>query len=139
MTYGLTDAPSGLTITLSAKTREELYKDAAKAALEAAYGPGVNEPATDGQTYPVQGAGRTEAEILRTFVAECLEAARRAEGTLLPPRWLSFDEGRVTANLVLAPKRTSVRDLEPAVTGAFASEGSFPDFRATLAFGEASH
>ena len=139
MTYGLTDAPSGLTITLSAKTREELYKDAAKAALLAAYGPDVNEPPAEGQFYPVQGAGRTEAEILRTFVAECLEAARRADGTLLPPRWLSFDEGRVTANLVLAPKKTAVRDLEPAVTGSFTSEGAFPDFRATLAFGEPSH
>lgn len=137
MTYGLSETPSGLTITLAARTRDELYHEAAKAALEAAYG-GAPAAVAGGQTYPVQGAGKDEAEILRTFVAECLDAAHLAPGTLLPPRWLAFDEGRVTANLVLAEAKTPSRDLEPALHGALETAGSFPDFRATLAFSIAS-
>ena len=139
MTYGISETPSELTINLSATTRDELYREAAKAALDAVYGGAPATGATDGQTYPVQGAGLTEGDRLQTFVAECFEAARRAPGTLQAPRWLSFDEGRVTANLVLALPKAPVRALEPALHGAFEATGVFPEFRATLAFRIASH
>ena len=134
MTYGISETPSGLTITLAAKTRDELYGDAVKAALEAAYGCVPPAGESDGQTYPVQGAGLDDATMLGTLFEECFVAARRAEGTLHPPRWLSFDEGRVTANLAFSTPKTPVRSLTPALHGAVETSGAFPDFRATLAF-----
>ncbi len=139
MSYGISQTPSGLTITLAAKTRDELYRDAAKAALEAVYGGAPPAGAADGQTYPVQGAGLGEGDTLRTFVTRCFEAARQAPGTLHAPRWIAFDEGRVTANLELSTPRTPARSLDPALHGAFEAAGAFPDFRATLAFSLASH
>lgn len=134
MSYGISETPNGIRIDLAAKTREELYRDAVKAALEAIYGGTQPEGASDGQTYPVQGAGLGEAETLQTLFAECFEAARRAEGTLHAPRWLAFDEGRVTANLALSTPAAPVRALEPALHGAFEAAGAFPDYRATLSF-----
>ena len=106
MTYGISETPSGLTITLAAKTRDELYGAAVKAALEAVYGGAPPAGESDGQTYPVQGAGLDDADMLRTLFDECFVAARRADGTLHPPRWLAFDEGRVTANLALSTPKT---------------------------------
>jgi hypothetical protein len=139
VTYGISETPSGLTITLAATTRDELYREAVKAALEAVYGAAPPAGESDGQTYPVQGAGLDDAGMLRTLFEECFVAARRAEGTLHPPRWLAFDEGRVTANLALSTPKTPVRTLTPALHGAVATAGAFPDFRATLAFTVASH
>jgi hypothetical protein len=139
VSYGISQTPTGLTITLAATSREELYRDAVRAALEAAYGGVPPAGTSDGQTYPVQGAGLGESEILRTFFAECLEAARRAPGTLRAPRWLAFDEGRVTANLELSTPKSPPRVLEPALHDAFRAEGAFPDFRATLAFSSPAH
>ena len=139
MTYGISETPSGLTITLAAKTRDELYGDAVKAALEAVYGGAPPAGESDGQTYPVQGAGRDDAEMLRTLFEECFVAAGRAEGTLHPPRWLAFDEGRVTANLALSAPETPVRALTPALHRAVETAGAFPDFRATLTFNLAEH
>ncbi len=134
MTYGISETPSGLTITLAAKTRDELYRDAVNAALEAVYGGTPPAGESDGQTYPVQGAGLDDAGMLRTLFRECFEAAGRADGTLHAPRWLAFDEGRVTANLALSTPKTPVRALEPALHGALETSGAFPDFRATLSF-----
>jgi hypothetical protein len=139
VTYGISETPSGLTITLAATTRAELYREAVKAALEAVYGAAPPAGESDGQTYPVQGAGLDDAGMLRTLFEECFVAAQRAEGTLHPPRWLAFDEGRVTANLALSTPKTPVRTLTPALHGAVATAGAFPDFRATLAFTVASH
>jgi hypothetical protein len=134
VTYGISETPSGITITLEAKDRHELYREAVAAALEAVYGGAPPAGASDGQTYPVQGAGLDDAGMLRTLFSECFGAARRAEGTLHPPRWLAFDEGRVTANLALSTPKTPVRELTPALPGALETSGAFPDFRATLAF-----
>ena len=139
MSYGISETPNGITIDLAAKTREELYRDAVSAALEAVYGGAPPAGDSEGQTYPVQGAGLAEGDVLRTLFSECFEAARRAEGTLHPPRWLAFDEGRVTANLVLSTPPAPVRALEPALRGAFTSTGAFPDYHATLAFTFAGH
>ncbi len=139
MSYGISATPSGITIELAAKTRDELYRDAVNAALEAVYGGTPPSGDSEGQTYPVQGAGLKDDEILRTLFAECFEAARRAPGTLHAPRWLAFDEGRVTANLALSTPAAPVRTLEPALHGAFTSTGAFPDYRATLAFSVAAH
>ena len=139
MTYGISETPTGLTITLAAKTRDELYREAVKAALEAVYGGTPPAGASDGQTYPVQGAGLDDAGMLRTLFEECFVAARRADGTLHPPRWLAFDEGRVTANLALSTPKAPVRALTPALHGALETTGAYPDFRATLAFGLGSH
>jgi hypothetical protein len=134
VTYGISETPSGLTVTLAAKTRDELYRVAVKAALEAVYGGVPPAGESDGQTYPVQGAGLDDAAMLRTLFEECFTAARRADGTLHPPRWISFDEGRVTANLALSAPKAPVRALAPALHGALETEGAFPDFRAKLEF-----
>ena len=75
------------------------------------------------------GRGAQEGDILRTFVTECFEAASRAPGTLRAPRWLAFDEGRVTANLALSTPKAPAREFDPALHGAVATEGAFPDFR----------
>jgi hypothetical protein len=139
VTYGISEKGSSLTITLSAKTREELYRDAVRAALEAVYGGAPPAGDSDGSTYPVQGAGLDEAEMLRTLFAECFVAAARAGGTLHPPRWIAFDEGRVTANLGLSKPKAPVRALAPALHGAIETSGAFPDFRATLGFSVPSH
>jgi hypothetical protein len=139
VSYGISESPTGIRIELAAKTREELFRDAVSAALQAVYGGSPPAGESDGQTYPVQGAGTAEDEVLKTLVAECFEAARRAPGTLHAPRWLAFDEGRVTANLALSTPAAPVRALEPALHGAFTSAGSFPDYRATLAFTVAGH
>ncbi len=139
MAYGISETASGLTITLAAKSRDELYRDAVNAALEAVYGGEPPAGASDGQTYPVQGAGLAEGDILRTFVTECFEAARRAPGTLHAPRWLAFDEGRVTANLALSTPKTTARALDTTLHGPFESTGAFPDFRAKLSFSVPSH
>jgi hypothetical protein len=138
VTYGISETPSGLTITLAAKTRDELYREAVRAALEAVYGGAPPAGESDGQTYPVQGAGLDDAAMLRTLFEECFVAARRAEGTLHPPRWIAFDEGRVTANLALSTPKAPARPLTPALHGSLQTAGTFPDFRATLAFSLAS-
>jgi hypothetical protein len=139
VTYGISETPSGLTITLAAKNRDELYREAVKAALEAVYGGAPRAGESDGQTYPVQGAGLDDAGMLRTLFSECFVAAKRAEGTLHPPRWIAFDEGRVTANLAMSRLKSPVRELTPALHGALETEGAFPDFRAKLAFSLGSH
>ncbi len=138
MSYGISETPDGITIRLAARTREELYRDAVCAALEAAYGGTPPAGTSNGQTYPVQGAGLKDDDILRTLFAECFDAVHRAPGTLHAPRWLAFDEGRVTANLALSTPASPARSLAPALHGAFLSAGAFPDFRATLAFTLAS-
>ena len=93
MAYGISETPSGLTITLAAKTRDELYRDAVRAALEAAYGGKPPAGASDGQTYPVQGAGLKEGDILRTFLSPVFRGCERAAGTLRAPRWLALRRG----------------------------------------------
>lgn len=139
MTYGISETPSGLTITLAAKDRDELYREAVKAALEAVYGGAPPAGESDGATYPVQGAGLDDAAMLSTLFSECFVAARRASGTLHPPRWIAFDEGRVTANLAMSTPKAPVRDLTPALHGGIETSGTFPEFRATLAFTRAAH
>ena len=69
MSYGISETPTGITISLAAKTREELYRDAVKAALEAVYGGAPPEGESDGQTYPVQGAGLAEFPDYRATLA----------------------------------------------------------------------
>jgi len=139
VSYGISQTPNSLTITLAARTRDELYRDAVNAALEAAYGGAPKAGRSDGSAYPVQGAGLDDAAMLRTLFEECFVATRRADGTLHPPRWIALDEGRVTANLTLSTPKAPVRTLTPALHGAVETAGSFPDFRATLAFSLASH
>jgi len=46
-----------------------------------------------------------DEDLLAGLAEDLLRAVREEPGTLLPPRWLAFDERRVTANLpLLAPK-----------------------------------
>lgn len=123
------DPRSGSTlISLSATNREEFVRDLVASLLEAAYGK-TSGAASGGRVVPIQAAGADDAEILARLAADTLRAVRETAGRLLPPRWISLDEGRVTATLpvasnggpgpMLAAYRTSV-------------ERPLPDLKATL-------
>jgi len=87
---------------LAATSREEFVRDLVASLLEAAYGkPSAAAPAA-GQVVPIQTAGADEAEILSHLAAETLRAVHETAGTLLAPRWIAFDEQRVTATLPVA-------------------------------------
>lgn len=99
MSYTLSATGDDIEISIDAATREELFRDAVIASLEAAYG-GKPEPGDlEGQVVPIQAVGNDDREMLSELVAECLTAVRGSASVLQPPRWLAFDIGRVTANL----------------------------------------
>jgi len=99
LTYGLTTTPKGVEAALSCATRDEFYRDAVAATLEVAYG-GIQPTGTnEGAVVPIQAAGGDDIQMLRELVGDCLLAVGATGGTLHSPRWLSFDSGRVTANL----------------------------------------
>jgi hypothetical protein len=65
----------------------------------------------EGQVVPVQAVGETDREILEQLVQGCLEAAHQTKGTLRSPRWLGFDEDRVTVTMPVTTPRTPPRDV----------------------------
>ncbi len=107
MTYGLTTTPRGVEAKLSAATRDEFYRDAVTATLEA-------QGDYDGSVVPIQATGDDDIGILRDLVSDCLTAVSDARGTLHPPRWLSFDTGRVTANLPATSPASTIRPVASA-------------------------
>jgi len=111
LTYGLTKTPRGFEAKLSARTREEFYRDAVTATLEVAYGGAPPAGEYEGAVVPIQAAGDDDIEIVKELVDDCLLAVDSAGGTLHPPRWLSFDTGRVTANLPGTTGRTAAHKI----------------------------
>jgi hypothetical protein len=105
--HELKEGPDSIELSLTAGGREELFRAALEGVLAAAY-PKAPEGKGDGQVVPVQAAGADDETLLAGLVEDTLRAIREEPGTLLPPRWLAFDEHRVTANLpLLAPKAES--------------------------------
>jgi hypothetical protein len=103
--YELKESTEAIELTVSATSREELFRAALAGALEAAYGAQVPEGSSEGRVVPVQAAGDTDDVLLAGLVDDALRATSEEAGTLRPPRWLAFDEKRVTATLpVHAPK-----------------------------------
>jgi len=124
------DATShGAVISLTAKSREEFVRDLVAALLEAAYGKLPAAAPADGRMVPIQSAGAGESEILSHLTADTLRAVHETSGTLLAPRWIAFDEQRVTATLPVAGGASFGRLLTARRA---ALESPLPDLRATL-------
>ncbi len=105
MSYTIETAPHGALISLSATSREEVVRDLVASLLEATYGTGASTAAATGQMVPIQAAGGDDGALLSNLAAGTLRAIGETDGKLLPPRWLAFDEKRVTAHLpVVLPK-----------------------------------
>ena len=128
MPYTVDSTATATVISLSAKSRAELVRDLVASVLEAAYG-GTSTAPAEGQIVPIQAAGEGEAELLTNLAADTLRAVRETPGTLLPPRWLAFDEKRVTATLPVAGGAAASRDLVPRSA---AVERSLPDFKGRI-------
>jgi len=106
--HELKESPEMIELSVSVPDREELFRASLAGVLEAAYGANREEGADEGRFVPVQAAGDSEDALLAGLVEDTLRAIRVEPGTLRPPRWLAFDERRVTANLpLLLPKAPS--------------------------------
>jgi len=108
--HELKESPDSIEISVTAAGREELFRAALEGVLSAAC-PRVPEGKGDGRVVPVQAAGADDETLLAGLVEDTLRAVREEPGTLLPPRWLAFDEHRVTANLPLAGPKAEDRGL----------------------------
>jgi hypothetical protein len=134
--YNLSRSSDRLAIALAAGSREELVRDLIAAVLEASYGgtpPAASGAAAEAVFVPIQASGNDEPELLAHLAADALRAVAETDGILLPPRWLAFDEKRVTANLPVVPGSVRPRELpfsagRPAVT----IENGLPAFRGTV-------
>ncbi len=123
------DVRAGSTfISLSARSREEFVHDLVASLLEAAYGVLPEGPAAR-RVVPIQAAGTHEAEILAHLAADTLRAVGETAGKLLPPRWISLDEGRVTAVLPVVENGGPPPRL---MTRSTSLEHPLPELRATL-------
>ena len=131
--FELGDTETGVTIQLSATSREEAVRDLLAGLLQAAYTGTPQDGTADGQFVPVQAVGETFESLMADLVRDTLEAVRQAPGTLLPPRWLAFDEKRVTANLAMVPTLARRRGLRrPDLGPALKVESPLPALRATI-------
>ena len=129
MTYEIETTPSEATVTVHAVTREELFAHVLSAALAAAYAGTPPDGLYEGQVVPIQAVGDDDATLLRELVKDCLQAVRTAPGTLRPPRWMAFDEKRVTANLPMTAPRAGTKDVS------LRSAEVLPDLSARLVIG----
>ncbi len=130
MPYSIETRPNGALISLSATSREEFVRDLVTSLLEAAYGKSPASAGAPERVVPIQAAGSDEAELLANLAADTLRAVGATAGTLLPPRWLAFDERRVTVTLPVAGGRHHGPVL---AAGRATVERPLPDLRATLA------
>jgi hypothetical protein len=111
MSYSLKEIPGGIELDVTASGRESLVRESLAGVLEALYGKSSAGGTGSGQAIPLQAAGITLAQSLPELVGELLEAAPKSGSPLGAPRWLAFDEGRVTAAL---PVLDSVHSVAPA-------------------------
>lgn len=111
MTYEISESRGTIHVSILAASREELWRETIRAALDAAYVGGATTSEYDGQVFPIQAVGTDDGEVLTQLLHECFEAVRTAEGRLQPPKWMAFDERRVTANLPIVTPTTPARTL----------------------------
>jgi hypothetical protein len=129
VSYTIETRPHGAFISLAAKSREEFVRDLVASLLEAAYGKTPGAAVASGQVVPIQATGADDGALLAHLTADTLRAIRETEGTLLAPRWLAFDESRVTATLPVGLRSGPV----PILGSHRAMLASpLPDLRATL-------
>ncbi len=121
MPHELRTSPDEIELLVSSPDREGLFRDALTGILEAVYGAPLPEGRNEGQVVPVQASAGDDDALPVELVHDVLRAAREEDGTLGPPRWLAFDERRVTANL---PVRLPKADFRPLhVSGAAVETG----------------
>lgn len=125
MPHVLTERPDAVQVSVNVPSREELFRAALTGVLEAAYGPAVAEVSDAGRVVPVQAAGSGDDDLLADLVDDTLRAIRQEDGTLRPPRWLAFDENRVTAHLPLHSPRAPSRPLELSRAEVDSEEGGW--------------
>ncbi len=111
MPYTLGSGAGSTVISVTAKSREELVRDVVASLLQAAYDGAEAPGPAEGQMVPIQAAGDADAGLLAELVSGTLRAARETPGRLLPPRWIAFDEKRVTATLPVAGAAPPFRAL----------------------------
>ena len=116
MPHELMMSPDEIELRVTSPDRESLFRDALTGVLEAVYGAPLPEGKNEGQVVPVQASAGDDDALLVELVHDVLRAAREKEGVLRPPRWLAFDERRVTANLPVHLPKGDVRPLQ--VSGA---------------------
>lgn len=121
MPHELKERPDSIELSVTAPGREELFRSALEGILAASY-PAPPEGKGDGRVVPVQAAGSDDESLLAGLLEDTLRAIREEPGTLLPPRWLAFDEHRVTANLPMAGPRAESRALALEDASVSASE-----------------
>jgi hypothetical protein len=134
VSYTIETRPHGTLITLAATSREEFVHDLLASLLEAAYGKNPGAASASGQMVPIQATGADDRTLLAHLTEGMLRAIGETDGTLLAPRWLAFDESRVTATLPVGPRSGPVPVLIPH-RATLASP--LPDLRATLEVGTA--
>lgn len=125
MPHEIRESPETIELTVSAPTREELFREALAGVLEAACGAPLPGGAYEGQVVPVQAAGDDDDTLLVGLVDDTLRAVAEEPGNLQPPRWFSFDEKRVTATLPLHVPKLPARSLEVASVAVASSGGGW--------------
>lgn len=125
MPYELKESPEAIQLSVSAPSREELFRDALAGVLAATYGAPRPDGTSKGRVVPLQAAGNDEDVLLAGLVDEALRAAQEEAGTLQPPRWLAFDVNRVTANLPVQAPGAAVRPLEISRAEVESGEGEW--------------
>lgn len=111
MPHELKESPEAIELSVTAPTREELFREALAGILEVAYSNPVPEGIYEGRVVPVQAAGSDDDTLLAELADDTLRAVRDEKGALQPPRWLAFDDNRVTATLPLRSEKAVARPL----------------------------
>lgn len=125
MPHEVKESPEAIQVSVDAPSREELFRAALTAVLEASYRGLAAEGAYAGRIVPVQAAGEDDDVLLADLVDDTLRAISEEEGTLRPPRWLAFDEKRVTATLPVHTPGTASRPLQVASAEVAAGDGGW--------------
>ncbi len=112
MPHELKESTGAIELSVSAPDRPELFRSALEGILEAAYGPTPLDEASEGRVVPIQAAGDRDGDLLVRLAADALRAIREERGTLGAPKWLAFDEKRVTATLPVLARESSGRTLD---------------------------
>ena len=111
MPHELQENVGAIDLTATAPDRAELFRAVLAGVLDAVYGASPAPGGYEGRVVPVQAAGDDDDVLLADLVDDTLRAAREERGTPGAPRWLSFDERRVTATLPLLLPKAKGRTL----------------------------
>ncbi len=112
MSFEVLETARGIEVFVQAEKRESLFGDAIAVSLDLLYGsrPGVPDPL--GRVWPIQGTGKDDKEILFNLLRAVVDASAESLQQLLPPKWTAFDEGRVTATLLVSSAAAPVVALD---------------------------